>query len=246
VYKVVLIDDESIILGGLQRVMPWREYDCEVVATASDGLEGIAVVRETRPDILFTDIRMPNMDGLSMIAAFKSMFPRLQIAVLTAHRDFEYAQRALNLGVTRFILKPSKMDELIEALREMIARASAAPEVDEKPKDAEHEAGSFVVQLAKEYIRNHCMDRIHLQDVASHVYVSQWHLSKLINRYTGQTFNELLNEQRIERAKELLLNPSLKVYAIAEILGFSDVAHFSKTYKKLTGKTPGEYRAEKS
>ncbi|MBQ8964705.1 MAG: response regulator, partial [Clostridia bacterium] len=124
-YRVVLVDDERMILEGLSRVVPWEKLGCAVSGTASNGREGLDLVRRVKPDILMTDIRMPNMDGLRMVAALRSEFPDLQITVLTAFRDFEYAQTALNLGVCRYLLKPSKMDELNEAIRTMIARLDA-------------------------------------------------------------------------------------------------------------------------
>lgn len=243
-YRVVLVDDEHLILEGLKRVMPWEELGCSVVGTASDGREGLALIREQKPDLLFTDIRMPNMDGLAMVAAVKSEFPQMQVSVLTAFRDFDYAKEAIRLGVCRYLLKPSKMDELREAIREMTARLDALPsEEPERPSGETGEAGSFVVRSALAYMQKHCTEHISLSNVADNVYVSQWHLSKLINRHTGQSFLDLLGGMRIERAKQLLRNPSMRVHEVAEQTGFSDVAHFSKTFKKIVGKTPGEYRA---
>ena len=118
-YKVVLIDDEDIIVEGLKKVIDWAKFGCEVVATASDAKSGALAIREYKPDILFTDIKMPNLDGLTMLAGLKGESPEMQITVLTGYRDFEYAKRAVNIGVTRFLLKPSKMNELEEALRTM-------------------------------------------------------------------------------------------------------------------------------
>ena len=106
-YRVLLVDDERIILEGLKKVVPWGELGCEVVGTATDGLEGLEKIRSLRPHLVFTDIRMPNVDGLSMLAALRSEFPGIQVSILTAYRDFDYAQRALNLGVTRYLLKLS-------------------------------------------------------------------------------------------------------------------------------------------
>ena len=102
-YRVLLIDDESIIVEGLRRVIRWADYNCEVVATACDGKEGTALIRQFQPHILFTDIRMPGMDGLSMVAALRSEYPDMQVAILTGYRDFAYAQEAIRLGVTRFL-----------------------------------------------------------------------------------------------------------------------------------------------
>ena len=83
-YKVVLVDDEHLILEGLKRVVPWEKMGCCVTGTASDGMSGMQLIRETAPDIVFTDIRMPNMDGLTMLAALKSEYPHMQVTVLTA------------------------------------------------------------------------------------------------------------------------------------------------------------------
>ena len=115
-YKVMLVDDEPIIVEGLSRSIAWEKWNCRIVATAHDGLEGKNLIEKEQPDIVFMDICMPEMDGLAMIAAINSQFPNLEVCVLTGYRDFEYAKEAIRLGVTRFLLKPSNMDELEEAL----------------------------------------------------------------------------------------------------------------------------------
>lgn len=245
-YRVILVDDERVILDGLARAVRWGEMGCEVVGTAGNGADGLRLIRALKPDILLTDIRMPNMDGLSMVAALRSEFPRLQIAVLTAFRDFDYAQTALNLGVCRYLLKPSRMDELYEAIRTMTARLDALPPPppDDADADALEEggAGSFIVQKAMAYMEAHCAEHLSLKDVADHVYVSQWHLSKLINRRLNQSFFDILGRLRVERAKALLSDSSLRIHDVAERTGYSDVAHFSKSFKRFAGMTPGEYR----
>ena len=251
-YRVILVDDERIILDGLTRAVDWNRMGCEVVGTAVNGQEGLRLIRELRPDMLLTDIRMPNMDGLSMVAALRSEFPRLQIAVLTAFRDFEYAQTALNLGVCRYLLKPSRMEELYEAIRTMVDRLEALPplpedaEPEDDPADAGNSAGNFIVRQAMEYMEAHCAEHLTLGDVAAHVYVSPWHLSKLLNRCLNQSFLDILGRLRMDRARILLANPELRVHAIAEQVGYSDVAHFSKSFKRFVGMTPGEYRDSRS
>ena len=242
-YKVVLVDDESIIVEGLRQVVDWEAYHCQVCATASDAVSGARVIRECRPDILFTDIKMSGEDGLAMLAGLRGEFPRMQIAVLTGYRDFEYAQRAIRLGVCRFLLKPSKMDELEEAVAYMTAQLDHLPPAPEEPEEnAEDSANSFIVRQARTYIAEHCDQRLSLQDVADHCFVSQWHLSKLLNRHLGQAFYDVLNTERIRRAKELLENPSLRISEIAELVGYADTGHFSRVFKKLEGVSAGEWR----
>ena len=241
-YSVVLVDDERLIIRGLSSVVPWEEMGCSVAGTAYDGKQGLALIRELRPDVVFTDIRMPNMDGLTMLAALRIEFPRMQMSVLTAYRDFDYARQALNLGVCRYLLKPSRMDEIQEAVRTMVSRLEAmAP--DEPPAEETATAGNFIVQAALSYMREHCCSpHLSLNEVADHVYVSQWHLSKLLNRETEQSFFDLLGGMRIEKARQLLGDPARRIHEVAEMVGYSDVAHFSKSFKKYVGCTPGEYR----
>ena len=248
-YKVVLVDDERLIVCGLSSVIPWAELGCEVAGTACDGAGGLALIRQLKPDIVLTDIRMPNMDGLTMLAALQSEFPRMQTSVLTAYRDFDYARRAMHLGVCRYLLKPSDLGEIREAIREMTARLDALPPEQEDgaeaalPEGTARAAGNYIVQMALNYMRVHAAEpHLSLGDVAEHVYVSQWHLSKLLNRETEQSFFDLLGGMRIDLAKTLLADPSLRVHEVAEKTGYSDVAHFSRSFKKHVGCTPGEYR----
>lgn len=242
-YKVVLIDDESIITEGLQKVVDWAAHNCQVVALAQDAASGAQAIRQHRPDILFTDIKMPGEDGLTMLAGLKGEFPRMQIAVLTGYRDFEYAQRAIRLGVSRFLLKPSKMEELNEALAYMtgVLDALVPTEEPEPPPEAEN-PNSFLVRQAQAYIGEHYNQRLSLLDVADHCYVSQWHLSKLLNKHLGQTFYDLLNLVRIQHAKELMSDPALRISEVAERVGYADTAHFSRVFKKLEGISAGEWR----
>lgn len=244
-YRVVLIDDEKIIVDGLTRVIKWADYNCEVVGAAYDAAGGAALIRRLKPHIVFTDIKMPNQDGLTMLAGLKSEFPEMQIAVLTGYRDFNYAQEAIKLGVTRFLLKPSKMDELHEALSAMKERLDKLPPDAAAGEDEpclDRHAGSFIVNQATAYIEEHYAQKLTLQEVADKCYVSQWHLSKLINKYTGNTFYELLNNVRIEKAKALLNDPKLKIGDIVDMVGYSDAAHFSRVFKRIVGVSANEYR----
>jgi len=267
-YKVVLVDDEPIIVEGLCRSIAWEKWNCRVVATAHDGLEGKKVIEETKPDIVFMDICMPEMNGLAMIAAIHSEYPDLEVSVLTGFRDFEYAREAIRLGVTRFLLKPSNMDELEESISIMCENLKkkgitgeesktvtgtsgsmgngdedANTQARERPEErSENASGSFIVKNAMTYIEANYTKKLTLSEVAEKTYVSQWHLSKLLNRHMGQSFSDILNHVRIEHAKELLRDPSLRIGEIAEQVGFLDIAHFSRVFKKQEGISANEYR----
>lgn len=253
IYKVVIVDDEPIISEGLKKVIDWNEFNCRVVATADSARAGAETIRQEKPHILITDIKMPGNDGLYMLAGLKSEFPDMQVTVLTGYGDFEYAQRAIRLGICSFLLKPSKMDELTEALREMTRRldeiyeSHRSEEVEELSQldlcsEEPSDSNSFIVRRALMVLEESCSDKISLSEVAERCYVSQWHLSKLLNKTTGKSFYDLLNEIRIKKAKELLCDPKLRISDISDMVGYSDVSHFSRVFKKETGFSANEYR----
>ena len=112
----------------------------------------------------------------------------------------------------------------------------------EEEETENHEANSFIVKNALEYIRENSQEKLRLADVADQVYVSQWHLSKLLNKHTGKTFSDILNGARMDKSKELLKDPALRICDVAEMVGFQDLAHFSRVFKKMEGMSANEYR----
>ena len=251
-FKVVIIDDEPIIVEGLSKVIKWDKYGCQLVGTAFDGNEGMELIEEKNPDIVFSDIAMPGMQGLQMIAGLRVEHKDMMITILTGYRDFDFAQMAIKLGVCRFLLKPSNLAELEEAVQYMVDTLKSkenqehaslnTEEISEAEEENHGTAGSFLVKNALEYLEEHYAERLTLGELAEKMYVSQWHLSKLLNRHTKKNFNELLNETRICEAKKLLKDPSLRVGDVADMVGFFDIAHFSRVFKKYTGMSPKQYR----
>ncbi len=274
-YKVIIVDDEPIIVEGLQKGIEWEHWDCEIVGTAGNGMEGLKLVRELKPDMLISDISMIYMDGLTMVAAIKSEFPDIEVCLLTGFRNFEYAQQAIKLGVTRYLLKPSKFDELEEAIEAMTNNLKSRgtseeetinnevwnlennsekylfetfiknrPTVDESTGEKLKftDANNYIVKSAILFMYENYTQKISLLDVAEECFVSNWHLSKLLNRYTGKGFFEILNRIRLDKAKELLDTTTMKIQDISEMVGFQDVTHFSRIFKSYEGVSPTEYR----
>lgn len=275
-YKVIIVDDEPVIVEGLQKGIEWSNWNCEIVGTAGNGVDGLRLVRELKPDMLISDISMTNMDGLTMVAAIKSEYPEIEVCLLTGFRNFEYAQQAIKLGVTRFLLKPSKFDELEEAIEAMTNNLKSRGELGEeiesddiwdlnvpeekylfekfiknRPTTDENtgekikftDANGYIVKSAILYMYENYKLKIGLLDVAEQCFVSNWHLSKLLNKYAGKGFFEILNTIRLDKAKELLDNTTLKIQAISEMVGFQDVTHFSRIFKNFEGVSPKEYRS---
>lgn len=119
-YQVLLIDDEPIIRKGLKNTINWESYGCTVCGEAADGVEGLDRIREKKPDIIITDIRMPGMNGLDMVESIHDAVPGCKIIILTGYRDFEYAKKAIRLGAFDFLLKPSDLDVMGKSIQRAV------------------------------------------------------------------------------------------------------------------------------
>lgn len=119
--RIVVIDDEYMVVEGLKALIARRQPLYQVVGWAYDGNEGLSVIRDTQPDIVITDIRIPGMDGLSLIETAREFCPDTAFVVISGYTEFEYARRALSLGVKGYIDKPVSREKLSEVLRRIEA-----------------------------------------------------------------------------------------------------------------------------
>lgn len=129
-YKVLLIDDEPIILQGLHILIDWDALNLEIVGSASDGIQGLELIRELKPDIVISDIRMPNCTGVDMIRQAHNLYP-CQFIVLSGYSDFAYAKQCISFGVQEYLLKPVTDSELTQALEKVIKLLDNRKESDD-------------------------------------------------------------------------------------------------------------------
>lgn len=118
--KAVLIDDEYIVVEGLKAIVNWSEFGIEVVGSASDGVSGLELIEKEKPDIVFTDITMPRMNGLALIEKAKKVIPSGVFIIFSGYNEFEYARKAISLGVIDYLDKPVTIDKVEETLKESI------------------------------------------------------------------------------------------------------------------------------
>ena len=110
--KIIIVEDEPILLKGLQYKVNWTDLGCIVVATANDGIKGLKLISKYNPHIVITDNRMPFLDGLEMLKKAKNEGQQFESIIITGYEEFDYAKQAINLGVHDFLLKPIDMEEL--------------------------------------------------------------------------------------------------------------------------------------
>lgn len=132
-YNALIVDDERIIRNGLLKMPLWRELEI-AVQEASNGLEAMERLAQHPFDILITDIRMPGVNGLSLIEEAVKRYPHIQIAVLSGHTQFEYAQAALRFGVQDYLLKPVSPQEFRQMIEKMLTRLQQQAQARETQK----------------------------------------------------------------------------------------------------------------
>lgn len=119
-YRVLLIDDEPSALEGMLLWIHWEELGFEVCGTSSNGREGLELIRKLQPDLVITDVNMPLMNGLEMIAAWQQEgFTETKFAIVSGYSEFEYAQTAIRYGISYYLLKPIFPEEAAEELMEI-------------------------------------------------------------------------------------------------------------------------------
>ncbi|HPJ02028.1 MAG TPA: response regulator [Candidatus Limiplasma sp.] len=398
-YRVLIVDDEAIICKGLRNTIEWDSLGLEICGEAHNGQDALALIREMQPNILITDIRMPVMDGLTLIQTIRAHHLPIKIIILSGYSDYAFLKDAIRLGVDGYLLKPIDHDELIANLsdlvnsiesemlhspqlyqgiellrsntlnrlvthtiglrefeekaafleitlegpcflcaacaleqadgaaagyddqtiltvlriihqaatewnglafldvndrivlllggdhqdslrcaanavmeatagrvRERFARqltcgwGTAVASVEEIWKsyaaatacfggpatlleaDALEGRGNALVDRALLQIAEHYREAISLKQLAGIMEINTSYLGQLFKKTTGESFTGYVNQYRIQKAKELLAQTTLKVYEVAQEVGFTDYHYFLIIFKKLTGSTPTDTR----
>ncbi|MGN1025912.1 MAG: response regulator [Faecousia sp.] len=356
--KVVIIDDEPWTRGVIIKLAQWERLGLEVVGEAADGETGLELIRKVLPDIVITDVRMPRISGIELVQTLRGEGFQIPILIISGYDDFSYVRSALKLGVTDYLLKPIKAQELNQQLqrcteildREEIPKPQFVMEVGffadgwedcfsdirrkleaalragncdiirrqfdclyeavcrhegEQPPMAVMigiyysvlfqlqryveslganrdqvfgtKAPSFVFshdntlrqmidfisdlylnavrQIEKQqqrtrldidavcgYIQENYTQGVTLEQTADVFHVTKEYLSKAFKAYQNEGFSEYVTALRMKRAYALITEYEVPLKEVGAMVGYFDLAHFYKTFKKFFGKTPGEVR----
>lgn len=237
---VLLVEDELLILQDLLSLYDWQG-EGYWVETASNGLQGLDKFIALRPGIVITDVRMPHMDGLTMIARIRQVAPETKFIILSAYGDFDYAREAMKLGVTEYLLKKDLSAETVD--RALRAATRAAPRSEPVlPAGADRDKLSPIVERAAAYIREHYQEPgLRIGGIALACSISPGRLSTRFREEMNTTVNEYVTFIRLENAKRLLLSGKYKVYEVADMVGYRDQAYFSTLFQERTGLKPNKY-----
>lgn len=248
-YKAVVVEDETITRRGIVLTVNWASLNCVLAGEASNGEEGASLIARISPDIVITDVKMPRMDGVEMISKLRQEGCNSKFIILTAHSDFKYAQSALRMGVSDYLLKPLKDGELEEVISKITQETGEYPspaKIVPNPAilqfNLEKHGKSKYVEEAIQYIHSHYQEDITISVVADYMELSEGYLSRMFKKETDYTFTNYLTYYRIRLAMNLLKDCRVKVYEVADRIGYSDTAYFSAQFKKIVGLSPSEYQ----
>ena len=244
--KIMIVDDEPKIRRGMKTLL--EEQDgFEVIGIYDNAMSSLSDMAEKQPNVLITDIKMPEYSGLDLIEKIREKDKNLSIIILSGYGSFKYAQRAIRSGVYRYLTKPTNPRELISVLREIELKIEGVNRTVSKSEEKESvEVGNLLIRKALDYIELHYAEKIGLKTLSDALYISPNYFSDLFRRHMKVKFSDFLIEYRLKKACILLKKPEYKVSEISEMVGFRDSTYFSTVFKKTYNLTPLEYKNTKN
>ena len=250
---ILVVDDDSGVREALETALSTR-YQVETAATASAALDALAA---NQFDLVLLDYRLPDLLGTSVLQTIKRFFPSTLVILMTGFGTEDLAVQALRGGARDYIRKPVDFLDLHSRVAALLALRRAEmthrlnpyvhqtdpaahwplPETD--LKTTEH--GRAILKALR-YMDKHLDGGISLADVARAAGMSKYHFCRRFKASTGVYFREYLTQRRIAKAKELLQDTGRTVTDIFREVGFKDMTHFGRVFKKLEGKLPSEFR----
>jgi len=241
----VVAEDEERMRDYLARKTVELDPNLECAGTAADGEEAVELVERHLPDLLITDIKMPVLGGLELVKRIRTTNPDVRILIISGYSEFEYARRAIELGVDDYIVKPVDVLALQETLRRIRIRLEALAGSIEAEFGLDR-IGSREKDLADAvelYLKENYRLPYSLGQLAARFGCKAAYLLRLYRRIKGSTPTQDLIRLRIEKAKRLLSGHSqMEVKQVAAAVGYEDALYFSRLFKKETGKNPTAFR----
>ncbi|MER1985919.1 MAG: response regulator [Solibacillus sp.] len=229
--QLLLVEDEAIVRNSIKNMIE-KNRAAMTVQTAANVNEASAHLKKIH--LLLLDIQLPEVDGLTFLAQLRKDYPTLPVIIISAHADFMYAQRAIDLQVTKYLTKPVSKQQLLEAIDDCAATINLQPE-------AAHES----IQKAQHYIHQHYAEPLTLQQMSEIAHLNTSYFSALFKQSVGINFLQYLTEYRIKEAKKLLASPTYSIEEISIRVGYKTSKYFIQIFKEYEKITPNQYRKKR-
>ena len=250
--KLLVAEDELIERKVLCKTLQKYLGDLISLYEAKNGREAMELFAREAPQVAVLDIEMPGFTGLEVARKIRETDKNCAILFLTGFDKFDYARQAISVRAMEYLLKPYNEQELVFAVEEAIRQASvqlparplqaSVPEEPVRPEEDGDMRTAIIRAEIGSFIDAHYREDISMQDAAAALRYSDAYFCKLFKQCFKVNFSAYLNEYRVNRARQLMLDPRLNMKDIGAAVGYSDANYFTRVFKRLTGQTPSEYR----
>lgn len=250
--QLLIVDDSKWTRDGLAQIIDWSSLGIEICATSSSAAKACEILASNHVDLLITDIKMTGMDGLELTEHVHTKYPHIKTILISAYKEFDYAYKAVQLGVAGYILKPIVPDDLLKTVQSITASMvkqstsdftdnSQEPDILEQTENSSS-TGKKIVKSAKNYIAQNLSDKnLSLRQIADDLHINYYYLSKCFKESEKISFIEYVTNKRLQIASNLLSSTSLHVYEVCEQIGM-EPKNFHTLFRKRFNMTPQEYR----
>ena len=261
-YRVFLVDDESLILEDIINTVPWMDNGFEVAGSDTDPEKAVSRIMEIRPDAVFCDLKMPVMDGNELIRRLKEEGVDAEFVMISAYDSFANVREFFQQEGYDYILKPVNRDDMqmvLEGLNERISRKRTISDRDRVPGEAyadpegirevipgrmvrsgEAVPGNPEFNRLIMYVNEHFMDTITLDLLSEKFGFARNYICGLFQKYYNRSLTMYQTELRMKHARMLLVEERRQIKEAAASCGYSDYHHFFKVFKKYYGMSPKE------
>jgi two-component system, response regulator YesN len=253
VCPILIVDDDPGVGEAISSALG-PTYHVQTATTAAAALEAIS---STQFDLVFLDHRLPDLPGTDVLRVIKRFFPSTLVILITGYGSEDVAVDALRGGARDYLKKPFNYQELHQRIAPLLAVRRTSAERRKNPlvsvaglADASEPNGddpkttqcARAILRAVRYIEAHLDATLSLAEVARVAGMSKYHFCRRFSECTGLHFREFLARRRVERAKELLRRQGRTITDVFLDVGFKDMTHFTRVFKRLEGQLPSDFR----
>jgi two-component system response regulator YesN len=225
--KVLIVDDERIIRDGIANVINWEENGFTLLGTAADGIDAYERIKNNVPDIVITDIIMPGMNGIDLIAKVSEEYKDITFIILSGHGEFDYASRAMTFGVKYYILKPCDEDTIMQTMEKV---KKERKEKESLLKNINYSLKKVMPQVKEQFLREFIMGGTY----------SNYEIAQKNYENTNKNYGMVINEV-VKCIEDNISNEKLSLTWIAREVLFMNENYLGKLFNKQTNEKFSQY-----
>ncbi len=240
-YKVFLVDDDELILKEIVKTVPWMDNGFEVVGYDSNSRKAIQLVQDLQPDVIFSDLKMPTIDGHSFMKYIKEKGMEVEFVMLSAYGTFEDACTFFKQDGFDYLLKPLQLEEVQLVLEKLANKLSKKKPLMAEAQDLKINK-DFIKML--DYLKENYQKKFTLEKLGKQFALSPGYICNLFAKNYNTTLTCYITDIRMKNAVRLMKENNFSLKQVALECGFKDYFYFNKVFKAYYGTTPSQYLNE--